>query len=129
VQLRTAESALEDSKLQTPFGGTIGGVHVLPGEVVTPGQPIVTLGDLSELRIETTDLRETDLPRIHVGQPVEITFDSLTELRLDGEIERIAPMASQGQGGTSYTVWVSILETDPRLAWGMTAYVNVRVPN
>jgi multidrug efflux pump subunit AcrA (membrane-fusion protein) len=129
VQLQAAREALEQTRISAPFDGTIGGIDVMASEVVVPGQAVVTLGDLTRLRVETTDLRETDLPRISDGQDVEITFDSLPELRLPGRIERIAPMASQDQGGSNYTVWVDFVETDPRVRWGMTAYVNIRVAN
>ena len=42
------------------------------------------LGDTSELRVETTDLRETDVTRLAVGMPVEFTFDALPGHDLPG---------------------------------------------
>jgi HlyD family secretion protein len=125
--LEAARVAVEQATLTAPFAGTIGQVYFDVGEVVTPGQPIVTLGDLSRIRIETTDLRETDVARVEVGQTVDVTFDSLPNVRLDGTVAHVAPMATQGQGGTNYTVWVEPAEMDPRLRWGMTAYVNIKV--
>jgi multidrug efflux pump subunit AcrA (membrane-fusion protein) len=125
--LEAAQVAVKQATLASPFAGTIGQVYFDVGEVVTPGQPIVTLGDLSRIRIETTDLRETDVARVEVGQSVDVTFDSLPNVRLDGTVTHVAPMATQGQGGTNYTVWVEPAEIDPRLRWGMTAYVNIEV--
>lgn len=134
AQVLQAEAALEaahvavgQATLTAPFAGTVGQTYFDIGEVVTPGQPIVTLGDLSQIRIETTDLRETDVARVEVGQPVDVTFDSLPNVRLDGTVTHVAPMATQGQGGTNYTVWVEPTEMNPRLRWGMTAYVNIAV--
>ncbi|RME43602.1 MAG: efflux RND transporter periplasmic adaptor subunit [Chloroflexi bacterium] len=125
--LEAARANLEQATLRAPFAGTIGAVSVHVGEVIAPGQSVVTLGDVSHLRVETTDLRETDVARVAEGQPVEVTFDSLPDVRLPGKVARIAPMATQGQGGTNYTVWVECEELDPRLRWGMTAYVNIQV--
>lgn len=61
------------------------------------------------------------------GQPVEITLDSLPGEQLSGSVVRITPMATQGQGGTNYTVYVAFDRQDPRLRWGMTAYANITV--
>ena len=91
------------------------------------GQPVVFLGDLSHLRIETTDLNEADIWAIAVGQDVTLTFDGLPGKALSGQVSRIAPMASIEQGGTNYTVVVELDEQDPGLRWGMTAYVDITV--
>lgn len=125
--LEAARAALEQVTLRAPFAGTVGSVSVRTGEVIVPGQPVITLGDLSHLRVETTDLRETDVARVKEGQMVEITFDALPDVTLPGKVACIAPMATLGQGGTNYTVWVEFDRLDNRLRWGMTAYVNISV--
>jgi multidrug efflux pump subunit AcrA (membrane-fusion protein) len=122
-----AQAAVEDAKLVAPFTGTVAGVAVREGELMTPGQPVMFLGDLSHLRIETTDLNEADIWAIAVGQEVTLTFDGLPEKALSGRVSRIAPMASTEQGGTNYTVVIELDEQDPGLRWGMTAYVDITV--
>jgi HlyD family secretion protein len=133
--LERARVALQDARLVAPFDGIVSQVKARQGEIVgmSLGQaggaslvvPVMTIGDLTHLRIETTDLRETDVAKIQVGQPVDVTFDALPGVRLSGKVTRIAPMATQGQGGTNYTVIVELDQQDPRLKWGMTAYVNI----
>jgi multidrug efflux pump subunit AcrA (membrane-fusion protein) len=135
--LERARAALQDARLVAPFDGVVAQVKARPGEVagISLGQvgggslvvPVMTIGDLAHLRIETTDLRETDIARVELGQPVDVTFDALPGVRLKGKVTRIAPMATQGQGGTNYTVVVELDQPDPRLKWGMTAYVNITV--
>jgi HlyD family secretion protein len=122
-----AQAALRDAELVTPFTGTVAKVTVREGEMITPGQPVIFLGDLSHLRIETTDLNEADIWAIAVGQEVTLTFDGLPEKALTGRVTRIAPMATMEQGGTNYTVVVELDEQDPGLRWGMTAYVDITV--
>ena len=85
------------------------------------------LGDLTEMQVETTDLRETDVGRIQVGQEVDITFDALPDTLLTGHVVHISPKASSEQGGVNYTTIIQFDEFDPRLRWGMTAYVNITV--
>jgi HlyD family secretion protein len=122
-----AQTALRDAELVAPFTGTVAKVTVREGEMMTPGQPVIFLGDLSHLRIETTDLNEADIWAIAVGQEVILTFDGLPEKALSGRVSRIAPMATTEQGGTNYTVVVELDEQDPGLLWGMTAYVDITV--
>jgi HlyD family secretion protein len=122
-----AQAALQDAELVAPFTGTVAGVRVREGELVTAGQPVMFLGDLSLLQIETTDLNEADIWAIAVDQEVTLTFDGLPEKALSGRVTRIAPMASMEQGGTNYTVIIELDEQDPGLRWGMTAYVDITV--
>ncbi len=125
--LAVAQAALPRAEVRAPFAGTVGAVNVRLGEFIVPGQPLVTLGDLSTLQVETTDLDEIDVARIGVGEPVLITFDAFPDQVFEGRITRIAPMAEPGSGGVNYTVVIHLDELDSRLRWGMTAFVDIEV--
>ena len=125
--LEVALVALERCQVHTPFAGTAGAVDVRVGELVGPGQSLVTLGDLATLRVETTDLDEIDVARVAVGQQATVTFDALSERVFTGRVTRIFPMAKPGAGGVNYTVIVELDETDPAIRWGMTAFVDIEV--
>ena len=125
VELDAAQAALERCELHAPFGGTIGAVNVREEELVAPGDSLVTLGDLSTLRVETTDLDEIDVARVAVGQEVVITFDALPEQVFTGRVTRLSPMAKPGTGGVNYTVVIELDELDPAIRWGMTAFVDI----
>ncbi len=125
--LEAARVALDRCEIRAPFGGTVGAVNVRVGELVAPGQPLVTLGDLTTLRVETTDLDEIDVARVAVGQDASVTFDALPERIFIGHVTRISPMADPGAGGVNYTVVVILDETDPAIRWGMTAFVDIEV--
>jgi len=127
VALGLAVSALDDAALTAPFKGTIGAVLVRQGERINPGAPAVVLGDVTEFKIETTDLNEVDLYLIQVGQTVDLTFDALPERSIRGVVNLIAPMASLEQGGTNYEVTIVLEEQDADLRWGMTAFVDIFV--
>ncbi len=125
--LEAARSRLERTKIRAPFDGTIGWVGFRIGETVTPGAPVVIVGDLSTLRIRTTDLDEIDVTRVTVGQEVTITFDALADRTFTGTLADIAPMAKPEGGGVSYTATIELPEIDPDLRWGMTAFVDIEV--
>jgi len=125
--LREAEVALERTELPSPLAGTVGMVEVRENELVAPGQPLVTIGDLTTLRVETTDLDEIDVARVQVGQDVDVTFDALPDQVFAGRVKRISPMAEPGGGGVNYTAIVELESLDPQIRWGMTAFVDIEV--
>jgi HlyD family secretion protein len=127
VGLDTAKDHLAKLQLTAPFDGAVGSVFVQQGELITPGQPAVAVGDLTTLRVETTDLSEIDVARVKEGQTVKVTFDALPGLTLDGKVSRIAPMSTPGQSGVNYLVIVDLDRLDPALRWGMTAFVDIQV--
>jgi multidrug efflux pump subunit AcrA (membrane-fusion protein) len=127
ASLAEAQVVLERTEVRAPFAGTVGMVDTRVGELVVPGQSLVALGDLSTLRVETTDLDEIDVARVRVEQKVDVTFDALPEQVFVGKVARISPMAASGSGGVNYTVVIELDEIDPALRWGMTAFVDVAV--
>jgi HlyD family secretion protein len=125
--LAQAQAQLKQTQVVAPFAGQVGTIHVRPGELASPGQPVLMLGDTSKLRVETTDLRETDVTRLKDNMPVEVTFDALPGRTFQGKIARIAPMSTVEKGSTNFTVIVEVPDLDGSLRWGMTAFVNIRV--
>lgn len=125
--LRAAQAALDRCEIRAPFAGTVGAVAVRVGELVAPGQPLVTLGDLSALQIETTDLDEVNVARVAVDQRVTVTFDAIEGRVFTGRVARIYPMAEPGAGGVNYTAIILLDELDPAVRWGMTAFVDIEV--
>jgi len=124
--LASAQSALDNLVLVARIDGTISELYARQGEWVTPGQPILLLADLSHLRVETTDLNEIDAARVHVGDPVKVTFDALPNVELNGAVKSISPKATKGSG-VNYTVAVDLSGWPTALRWGMTAFVDIQV--
>jgi multidrug resistance efflux pump len=119
--------ALERSKVRAPFAGAVGQVDTRVGELIVLGQPLVTIGDLSTLWVETTDLDEVDVTKVYVGQMVDVSFDALQEMMFVGTVTRISPMAAPGSGGVNYTVVIELDSMHPSIRWGMTAFVDIEV--
>lgn len=122
--LDLAKIAAEDAVLAAPFDGTVAAVPVDVGQVVAPGMPAITFGNLAKLEIETTDLAEADVTRVEIGQPVEVTLDALPDQTLTGQVARIASLANDHSGDKVFKVTVDLPET-AGLRWGMTANVEM----
>ncbi|MBI3913749.1 MAG: efflux RND transporter periplasmic adaptor subunit [Chloroflexi bacterium] len=125
TRLNQARIVLASTLLVAPIDGTIVDVKIREGEFVSPGVPVVVLGDLSTLQIETDDLSETNIANVQVGQPVKITFEAIPGKIFNGKIAQIAPIATAKSGGTNFTVTVTLDALDPILRWGMTGHVEI----
>jgi multidrug efflux pump subunit AcrA (membrane-fusion protein) len=124
AQLEVARKALEGINLFAPISGAAVSVDIIPGDTVLPGQVVVTLADLSTLRVETTDLSERDVAEIHVGQPATVYVEALDQ-ELSGRVARIAPQAVIVGGDVTYTVVVELEGLPSDLRWGMTVEVDI----
>jgi multidrug resistance efflux pump len=127
TSLQKAQVALNRTEIRAPLSGTVGMVQVRKNELVSPGQPLVTIGDLNTLRVETTDLDEIDVARVEVGQSVDVTFDALPDRVFTGRVQRISPQPESDGGAVNYTAIVELEELAPEIRWGMTGFVDIEV--
>ncbi len=126
AQLLAAQEALANLELRAPFEGVVCLLEARVGEWLTPGMPVIALGKLDGLRVETTDLNEIDAARIQMGDTVIVTFDALPGITVGGTVQRIAYKSAEGSG-VNYTVVVLLDEIPAGLLWGMTAFVDIEV--
>ncbi len=124
AELQSAKTAVTDTELHAPFAGTIAQLDVKAGETAAPGKIVAVLADFSNWLVETTDLTEIKVPNVKEGQSVAVTFDSLPELKLKGAVDSIGVMYQTSSGDIVYPVKIKLIDTDPRLRWGMTASVE-----
>ena len=128
VGLEAAKNALADAVLTAPFSGMVGTILVQEGEVAAPQAPVVTLGDVSILRVRTLDLGEADVGQVRVGQDAVVTVDALRGKKLAAKVASIAPVATERRGDTVYAVTLDLdVGAASGLKWGMSAFVEIRV--
>jgi HlyD family secretion protein len=121
--LDAARSQLDKLELKAPFAGTVGRVDVEGGEWVIAGQPVLLLADLGNLRVETTDLSERDVPGIEPGQPVIVYIEALGQ-EVDGQVIRVAPLADILGGDVVYKTLIELDEIPEGLKAGMSVEVS-----
>lgn len=83
---------LADATLVSPLSGVVIAKHVEPGEHVTAGAPVVTIGDLDRVWMRGY-VDETDLGRIRVGQRVDVRTDTFPGKSYPGVITWISEQA------------------------------------
>jgi membrane fusion protein (multidrug efflux system) len=88
--LREAELALEHTVITAPFDGDVGRKSVEVGANVSPGQPLLALAANTGNWV-TANFKETQVGRMHVGDPVEIRVDAYPGRSFRGRVESISP--------------------------------------
>lgn len=92
AELELAELNLARCKLFAPMAGRVLSKSREPGEMVQPGTPIVTLGDLSRPWVNLY-IGERDLGRVHLGMKAQVTVDSYPRDPFPGTVTFVADRA------------------------------------
>jgi RND family efflux transporter MFP subunit len=83
------EAQLAKARIVAPISGTVIARHVDAGETLEAGARVVTLGDLSRLRVEA-EADEADAAALELGAPATITADGYPGRSWRGSVEEIA---------------------------------------
>lgn len=96
AQAEAALAALDEQLGNTSVHAAVGGVVLTrnrePGEVVSPGMSVITLGDLDRPRLRIYVPLET-VQTLSVGQEVQVTVDARPDEPVTGRIEKVATEA------------------------------------
>jgi multidrug efflux pump subunit AcrA (membrane-fusion protein) len=128
ANLAASKASLDNLELKTTIDGTVVKNDLVVGQNVAAGVPVLTLADFSELYAETDDLTEIEVVDVAIGQEVTVVADALPDLKFKGVVEKINQISEEKRGDITYTVRVKLLETDPRLRWGMTVVITFLKP-
>jgi RND family efflux transporter MFP subunit len=112
-EIRAAGIMRDYSKLAAPFSGVVISRTVEPGNLATPGSPLLTLEQDGVYRLEAS-VDESKLASVRVGQPVEAVLDS--DRRLNSRVSEIVP--SVDAASRTYIVKLDLTAT-PQLRTGM----------
>jgi membrane fusion protein, multidrug efflux system len=90
TQLAKAERDLSFTVIRAPFDGIIGNRAMQVGDYVQPTQRLASLVPLKAVYIDA-NFKETQLARVHPGQPVRISVDAFPGRTLEGQVASMAP--------------------------------------
>ena len=125
--LRAANIAVEYTLIRAPFDAVVLTKNADVGDIITPlgaaanaRASVVTIADLGSLQVEA-DVSESNLEKISVAQPCEISLDALPEDRFRGVVHMIVPTADRSKA--TVLVKVRFVDTDRRILPEMSATV------
>ena len=92
-QIETLTYRIEQKAVTAPFDGFVAAEHTQVGQWIQPGGPVVTLVDISRIRV-TVDVPERHAVQLQPGARVQVAITSLPEMRLQGRIDAILPQGN-----------------------------------
>src|SRR5262245_6157554 len=124
AQLRQAVNAVSYATLKADKAGIVTAVTAEPGQVVSAGQPIVTVADAGETEIALA-VPEQDAGRLAIGQGAKVTLWAGPRLSVDGRVREIGGQADPAS--RTYPVRISVAAPPQAMRLGMTATVALRI--
>lgn len=120
-----AANALEDTRLRAPFDGYVGEVFIERYQDVKASQPVVTLTDISSLRIEVYVTQEVAMQADRLDE-VEVVFDHLPDRTFRAEV--IECSRSTTPNNLSYLLTALLPNPAGELPAGLSGRVRFDLP-
>ena len=129
AQRAKADVRLAYTEIRSPIDGIVDVRAAHQGEVVTPGQPVVTLINPDDLWVRA-DVEETYIDRIHLNDHMKVRLPSDAELDcvvfnrgVDASFATQRDVSRTKRDIKTFEIRLRCDNKDRRLAVGMTAYV------
>jgi multidrug resistance efflux pump len=133
AQRAKADVRLRYTEIHAPIDGLVDVRAVRVGEVVVPGQPVVTLINPDDLWVRI-DVEESYIDRVRLGDKLAIRLPSGAELQgtvfyrgVDASFATQRDVSRTKRDIKTFEVRLRVDNKDRRLAVGMTAYVILQV--
>ena len=127
--VKQARQQLSYTEIAAPFAGVVLSTSAEAGEYLNPATPVLTLGEVSAPWLRAY-VNETDLGRIALKQPVQVTTDSYPGKQYPGQISFISSQAEftpksvqtfEERVKLMYRVKIQLANPDHELKPGMPA--------
>lgn len=128
ARVDAAQVVVDSLSIIAPFDGEVLSVDNRAGDVVDTGELSVNLANLDHLYVET-QVDESDIARVKLGNPVTATLDAVPNLTLTGKVAAINPVGEVVSGLVKYHVRIELDKVDDGtfLPLGTTANVVIQV--
>lgn len=126
VEHRRALLDLEKTAVRAPFGGRAADLKVVPGQLVRAGDELVTLVDLSPIKVELQALG-TEVVNLQEGRIAELTFTAFPDTTFTGRIRTINPVIDPTNNTARVTVHLP--NARGRIKPGMFAEAELQARN
>lgn len=121
----------EEFQVRSPSQGTVLEILVHTGEIITSGTAtfgggtiLMRIADLSHMVVKAK-INEVNIPRVSVGQPVNIRLDALPGQLFKGRVRAIATQGLKENNLVTYEVSIDIENSHPALKPMLTANIDI----
>lgn len=122
AQAAQAQATIGDRIIRAPFAGWVSLRNISAGAVVTAGSPIVTISDVSSIKLDFP-VPETMLSAVKVGQPIAAVAAAYPDQPFRGTVSTIDPVIDPNT--RSVTVRARLANPDRKLKPGMLLTVAI----
>lgn len=123
--LAQAVAARDKAIIRAPIDGVVTKVNKKVGETASSADTVIQL--LTPHYEIKVDIPETDVSKLGVSNPVEVTLDAFGEdTKFAGSILAIDPGSTEVQDVVYYKVTIALADTDKPIKPGMTANVAIK---
>lgn len=124
-----AEQQVANTRMTSPFNGFISSRMTQPGQMASPGVPLVEIVDVSTVYFEAT-ISERSYAQVKPGQPVRVSVDAFGSSASSGRafmgrVERIYPSGSTHS--RSFLARIAIPNPGGELRPGMFARGSIQI--
>jgi len=127
ASIQKLQYQIDQSTLKSPIDGEVVLLNGKTGDIIVDekNSPFVTILNKGTFFVET-NIEESEISKIEVGQKAHIIVDALDEAKLDGTVNFISLTSESGNGGVvTYLVRVLLDDTENvDVREGMTASVD-----
>src|SRR5207237_10032944 len=135
----TAQNNMAAAVLTAPTGGTIAGLNGTVGQYISGGasgssssatstsstsSAFITLSDLSTPQVSAS-VSEADIGKVQPGQKVNFSVTAYPGKTFTGTVAAIVPAGTTTSNVVTYTVLISVDQTNVQLLPSMTATVTI----
>lgn len=123
--VKSAQRAFQDAVISAPFSGVVTSVPVVAGQVVGASDTVLQLVDESETFFDT-DVDESDIAKVSVGQHAEIALNAYPDKTFSGAVTQILPQTKiTSSGATVVTTRISLPATAIHFVPGLNGQVSI----
>jgi RND family efflux transporter MFP subunit len=112
AQVKQQDALVQKSYIRSPISGTVVSLTQQEGETVAAqlnAPTLIEVVDLSRLQVDAY-VDETDIGQVKIGMATTVTVDAFPDKRLEGQISKIASVATVKDNVVTYQVTLRLKE-------------------
>ncbi len=122
-KLETLKTQKQMAQVKAPFDGYVETIFQKEGEIASPGRQVLMLVNLTNLKV-TADVSERYLPRLHVGDPVDLSFPTFPGIKMKRPISVVGSVINPSN--RTVKIQIDIKNVDNKLKPNIIANVRFK---
>jgi HlyD family secretion protein len=119
------EVQIQEASLVSPIAGVVTVQNAQVGEIAQPGATMTSVISTSNLEVDAY-VPETDIGKVAIGNPVNMTFDAFQGQTFTGKVFYIDPAQTILSGVVDYKIKVSFDNPGSNMKSGLTANLDIQ---